>query len=53
VDARPIAGLLVAAVEGSFGVAKAAQSVDALRSNLNAMADMLDSLRPRAADAGN
>jgi AcrR family transcriptional regulator len=47
VDVRPIAGLIVAAVEGSFGVAKAAQSVDTLRSNLNALADLLDSLRPR------
>jgi AcrR family transcriptional regulator len=46
VDVRPIAGLIVAAVEGSFGVAKASQSVDALRSNLNALADLLDSLRP-------
>ena len=46
VDVRPIAGLIVAAVEGSFGVAKAAQSVDTLRSNMNALADLLDSLRP-------
>jgi hypothetical protein len=46
VDVRPIAGLIVAAVEGSFGVSKASQSVDALRSNLNALADLLDSLRP-------
>jgi AcrR family transcriptional regulator len=46
VDVRPIAGLIVAAVEGSFGVAKASQSVDALRSNLNALSDLLDSLRP-------
>ena len=48
VNVRPIAGLIVAAVEGSFGVAKAAQSVDALRSNLNALADLLESLRPAA-----
>ena len=49
VDVRPIAGLIVAAVEGSFGVSKAAQSVDTLRSNLNALADLLDSLRPTLA----
>jgi AcrR family transcriptional regulator len=49
VDVRPIAGLIVAAVEGSFGVAKAAQNVDTLRSNLNALADLLDSLRPTPA----
>jgi AcrR family transcriptional regulator len=49
VDVRPIAGLIVAAVEGSFGVAKAAVSVDTLRSNLNALADLLESLRPAAA----
>ena len=46
VDVRPIAGLIVAAVEGSFGVAKAAQSVETLRANLMALADMLEWLRP-------
>lgn len=45
VNTRAIAGLIVAAVEGSFGVAKAAQSVDVLRSNLTALADLLDSIR--------
>ena len=48
VNTRAVAGLIVAAVEGSFGVAKAAQSVDALRANLTAMADLLDSIRPAA-----
>jgi AcrR family transcriptional regulator len=46
VDVRGVAGLIVAAVEGSFGTAKAAQSVDVLRSNLNALADLLEGLRP-------
>ena len=45
VNTRAIAGLIVAAVEGSFGVAKAAQSVDVLRSNLTALANLLDSIR--------
>jgi TetR/AcrR family transcriptional repressor of nem operon len=48
VDTRSVAGLIVAAVEGSFGMAKAAQSVDALRSSLGAMADLLEGLRPAA-----
>jgi TetR/AcrR family transcriptional regulator, transcriptional repressor for nem operon len=48
VETRPIAGLIVAAVEGSFGVAKAAQSVDRLRSNLDALANLLEGLRPAA-----
>jgi AcrR family transcriptional regulator len=48
VDVRPIAGLIVAAVEGSFGMAKAGQSVEVLRSNLQALADLLESLRPAA-----
>jgi AcrR family transcriptional regulator len=48
VDTRRVAGLIVAAVEGSFGMAKAEQSVDALRSNLDALADLLEWLRPVA-----
>lgn len=46
VDARRVAGLLVAAVEGSFGMAKNATSVDLLRSNLEVLADFLETLRP-------
>ena len=48
VDVRSVAGLIVAAVEGSFGMAKAGQSVDALRSSLGALADLLEGLRPAA-----
>ena len=45
VDARALAHLLVAAIEGSFGLAKNAQSVDLLRANLKMLAILLDSLR--------
>jgi TetR/AcrR family transcriptional regulator, transcriptional repressor for nem operon len=45
VDARALAHLLVAAIEGSFGLAKNAQSVDLLRANLRMLAILLDSLR--------
>lgn len=48
VDSRGVASLVVAAVEGSFGMAKAEQSVDVLRSNLDALADMLERLRQPA-----
>jgi hypothetical protein len=46
VDARAVAGFVVAAVEGSFGLAKNAASVAVLRSNLGVMADFLETLRP-------
>jgi AcrR family transcriptional regulator len=46
VDTLRVAGLIVAAVEGSFGMAKAEQSVAALRSNLDALAELLEGLRP-------
>ncbi|MGH7468073.1 MAG: TetR family transcriptional regulator C-terminal domain-containing protein [Longimicrobiales bacterium] len=45
VDARAVARLLVAAIEGSFGLAKNAQSVDLLRANLEMLANFLDGLR--------
>lgn len=48
VDTRRIAALIVAAVEGSFGMAKADASVDMLRANLDVLAGLLDGLRPRA-----
>lgn len=48
VDSGRVASLVVAAVEGSFGMAKAEQSVDVLRSNLDALADMLERLRQPA-----
>jgi AcrR family transcriptional regulator len=46
VDARKIAGFVVAAIEGSFGLAKSAQSAPILRSNLEVLGTFLDSLRP-------
>ncbi|HEU5209105.1 MAG TPA: TetR/AcrR family transcriptional regulator [Longimicrobiales bacterium] len=49
VDARAVARLLVAAIEGSFGMAKNARSVELLRSNLTTLAGFLDTLRLRAA----
>lgn len=52
VEARRIAALIVAAVEGSFGMAKAEASVDALRANLETLADLLDGLRPERAGRG-
>ena len=48
VDPRRIAGFVVASVEGAFGAAKAADSVDVLRANLEVLADFLDTLRPTA-----
>jgi AcrR family transcriptional regulator len=46
VDAKEIATFLVAAIEGSFGLAKSARSAAVLRSNLRILSTMLDSLRP-------
>ncbi len=49
VDPRRVAAFMVAAIEGSFGVAKAATSVALLRSNLELLADYLETLRAGAA----
>jgi TetR/AcrR family transcriptional repressor of nem operon len=46
VDARKVAGFVVASIEGSFGLAKGAQSAAMLRSNLEVLSGFLDSLRP-------
>lgn len=46
VDARKAAGFIVAAIEGSFGLAKSAQSAAMLRSNLEVLGTFLESLRP-------
>jgi AcrR family transcriptional regulator len=43
---RKMAQFLVAAIEGSFGLAKAAQSPALLRSNLEVLTILLESLRP-------
>ena len=43
---KKMAHFLVAAIEGSFGLAKAAQSPALLRSNLEVLNTLLDSLRP-------
>src|SRR5688572_12751672 len=45
VDARKTAAFVVAAIEGSFGLAKSAQSAAMLRSNLKLLETYLDSLR--------
>jgi len=47
VDARKIAAFVVASIEGSFGLAKGAQSAAMLRSNLEVLSSFLESLRPR------
>lgn len=46
VDARKIAAFVVAAVEGSFGLAKGAHSASMLRSCLEVLHDFLNGLRP-------
>jgi TetR/AcrR family transcriptional regulator, transcriptional repressor for nem operon len=55
VDAGQVAAFVVAAVEGSYGLAKSAQSGPMVRANLDLLASFLDSLRaapkPRAATA--
>ncbi len=43
---RKTAAFIVAAVEGAFGMAKTAQSVALLRSNLDVLAGLLDGIRP-------
>ena len=47
VDARRVAAFMVAAIEGAFGTAKNARSQPLLRSNLDQLAEFLESLRPR------
>lgn len=46
VDTGRVAEFIVAAVEGSFGMAKNAKRVTVLRSNLEVLAELLDGLRP-------
>jgi TetR/AcrR family transcriptional repressor of nem operon len=46
VDGDRVAAFVVASVEGAFGTAKAADSVDVLRANLEVLADFLETLRP-------
>ena len=45
-DAGKVAAFLVASIEGSFGLAKGAQSAALLRSNLEVLGSFLESLRP-------
>jgi TetR/AcrR family transcriptional repressor of nem operon len=47
-DAMKVAAFLVGAIEGSFGLAKSARSATMLRSNLEVLGTLLDSLRPPA-----
>jgi len=46
VDARRVATFLVAAVEGSYGLAKSSSSRSMVRSNFEMLATFLDGLRP-------
>lgn len=46
VDPRKVAAFVVAAAEGSYGLAKSASSRAMLRSNLETLATFLDTLRP-------
>ena len=46
VNPKKLAHFLVAAIEGSFGLAKAARSPALLRSNLEVLSTLLESLRP-------
>lgn len=46
VEPRKIAAFVVASIEGSFGLAKGAQSAALLRSNLEVLGTFLESLRP-------
>jgi hypothetical protein len=45
-DAASLATFLVAAIEGSFGLAKSARSSAMLRSNLEILSRLLEGLRP-------
>lgn len=45
-DAQKVAAFIVAAIEGSFGLAKSANSAAMLRSNLEVLSTFLDTLRP-------
>jgi AcrR family transcriptional regulator len=51
VDAKKVASFIVAAVEGSSGLAKNARSPAMMRSNLELLSGFLDSLRPVAGNA--
>jgi TetR/AcrR family transcriptional regulator, transcriptional repressor for nem operon len=53
VDSKKMANFLVAAIEGSFGLAKTAQSPALLRSNLEVLSTLLESLRPRRTPASS
>jgi TetR/AcrR family transcriptional regulator, transcriptional repressor for nem operon len=46
VDTRKVATFIVAAIEGSFGLAKGARSAAMVRSNLEVLSEFLDGLRP-------
>jgi TetR/AcrR family transcriptional regulator, transcriptional repressor for nem operon len=51
VDARKVAAFVVASIEGSFGLAKGAQSAAMLHSNLEVLSSFLESLRPTSKEA--
>ncbi|MGH9892479.1 MAG: hypothetical protein ACREA0_10935, partial [bacterium] len=47
---RKVAAFVVAAIEGSFGLAKSGRSASMLRSNLEVLGTFLDGLRPARKD---
>jgi TetR/AcrR family transcriptional repressor of nem operon len=51
-DSRKVAAFIVAAIEGSFGLAKGAQSGALLRANLEVLGGFLDTLRPETRPKG-
>ena len=51
VDARKVADFVIASIEGSFGLAKGAQSASMLRSNLEVLGSFLEGLRPASKQA--
>jgi TetR/AcrR family transcriptional regulator, transcriptional repressor for nem operon len=51
-DARKVAAFIVASIEGSFGLAKGAQSPELLRSNLEVLSSFLENLRPASGKVG-
>jgi AcrR family transcriptional regulator len=50
VDSLQVASFLVAAAEGSFGQAKNARSLEMFRSNMQMLAEYLETLRAKAED---
>jgi len=52
IDPGQVATFLVAAIEGSFGLAKSARSAQLLRTNLEVLGELLECLRPKGRKPG-